>query len=156
MEYLMTYSWAILILAVVLGALFTLGLFSPNSFLNTQCLLPAGLQCQSAFLASNGMLSLSLLQATTQPINVTYLGCNSVDGIPIMYPANIGVNSGTNQIKLQIGSNYTFSVECYLSGTGNFIGTPGSSFVGYLFINYTELGTGFPHTAVGQITAKVT
>ena len=29
MEYLMTYGWAILIIAVVLGALFSLGIFNP-------------------------------------------------------------------------------------------------------------------------------
>ena len=32
MEYLMTYSWAILIIAVVLAALFQLGVFNPMSF----------------------------------------------------------------------------------------------------------------------------
>ncbi len=32
MEYLMTYGWAILIIAVVLGALFSLGVFNSNNF----------------------------------------------------------------------------------------------------------------------------
>ncbi|MGC8538465.1 MAG: hypothetical protein ACP5MK_01180, partial [Candidatus Micrarchaeia archaeon] len=32
MEYLMTYGWAILIIAVVLGALYQLGVFSPYTF----------------------------------------------------------------------------------------------------------------------------
>ena len=32
MEYLMTYGWAILIIAVVLGALFSIGVFNPMSF----------------------------------------------------------------------------------------------------------------------------
>ncbi len=32
MEYLMTYGWAILIIAVVLGALFQLGIFNANNF----------------------------------------------------------------------------------------------------------------------------
>jgi len=32
MEYLMTYSWAILIIAVVLAALFQLGIFNPMTF----------------------------------------------------------------------------------------------------------------------------
>ncbi|MEM3781662.1 MAG: hypothetical protein QXT43_01715, partial [Candidatus Micrarchaeaceae archaeon] len=32
MEYLMTYGWAILIIAVVLGALFELGVFNSNTF----------------------------------------------------------------------------------------------------------------------------
>ncbi|MEM4839822.1 MAG: hypothetical protein QXX90_03915, partial [Candidatus Micrarchaeaceae archaeon] len=32
MEYLMTYGWAILIIAVVLAALFELGVFNPMTF----------------------------------------------------------------------------------------------------------------------------
>ncbi|MGC8710478.1 MAG: hypothetical protein ACP5RF_02620, partial [Candidatus Micrarchaeia archaeon] len=32
MEYLMTYGWAILIIAVVLGALFQLGIFNASNF----------------------------------------------------------------------------------------------------------------------------
>ncbi|MEM0201836.1 MAG: hypothetical protein QXR73_01515, partial [Candidatus Micrarchaeaceae archaeon] len=32
MEYLMTYGWAILIIAVVLAALFELGVFNPLTF----------------------------------------------------------------------------------------------------------------------------
>ncbi len=32
MEYLMTYGWAILVIAVVLGVLYSLGIFSPSSF----------------------------------------------------------------------------------------------------------------------------
>jgi hypothetical protein len=42
MEYLMTYGWAILIIAVVLGALFQLGIFSGNAFVARA---PAG-SCQ--------------------------------------------------------------------------------------------------------------
>ena len=33
MEYLMTYGWAILIVAVVLGALYSLGVFNGAAFL---------------------------------------------------------------------------------------------------------------------------
>ncbi|MEM4067806.1 MAG: hypothetical protein QXV17_13200, partial [Candidatus Micrarchaeaceae archaeon] len=32
MEYLMTYGWAILVIAVVLGALYSLGVFNANNF----------------------------------------------------------------------------------------------------------------------------
>ncbi len=32
MEYLMTYGWAILVIAVVLAALYSLGIFNPNTF----------------------------------------------------------------------------------------------------------------------------
>ena len=42
MEYLMTYGWAILIIAVVLGALFQLGVFNATNFAPR---IPAG-ACQ--------------------------------------------------------------------------------------------------------------
>ena len=32
MEYLMTYGWAILVIAVVLGVLYSLGIFNPSNF----------------------------------------------------------------------------------------------------------------------------
>jgi hypothetical protein len=155
MEYLMTYSWAILVLAVVLGALYALGLFSPGSFVNTQCILPAGLACTNVYMLSNGLVYLNLLQVTQQPINVTYIGCNANNTVAHMYPANIGINIGTNQIRLQIGANYTFLVQCW-SGNSQYASQPGGFFAGYLFVNYTELTTGFPHTAAGQLTAKIT
>jgi hypothetical protein len=155
MEYLMTYSWAILVLSVVLGALFALGLFSPGGIVNTQCILPAGLACVNIFMISNGLVFINLLQATTQPINITALGCNANNTLSHMYPANAGINIGTNQIRLQIGANYTFSVPCWAGGV-QYSANPGGFFSGYLLVNYTELTTGFPHTAVGQLTAKIT
>ena len=42
MEYLMTYGWSILIVAVVLGALFQLGVFSGSTTTGTACLSSPG------------------------------------------------------------------------------------------------------------------
>ena len=47
MEYLMTYGWAILIIAVVLGALFSLGVFSGNTLLGNACIASSGYYCQN-------------------------------------------------------------------------------------------------------------
>ena len=47
MEYLMTYGWAILIIAVVLGALFSLGVFSGSNLLGSACVASSGYLCQS-------------------------------------------------------------------------------------------------------------
>jgi hypothetical protein len=47
MEYLMTYGWAILIIAVVLVVLYKLGVFSGASFLGTTCVANAGFLCSS-------------------------------------------------------------------------------------------------------------
>ena len=49
MEYLMTYGWAILIIAVVMVALFSLGILGGNP-LGTSCLAQSGYICQSPVL----------------------------------------------------------------------------------------------------------
>jgi len=150
-EYLTTYGWAILIMAVVLGALYSLGLFSPGTFAGQECLLPAGLSCTNFYLAPNGLLTLNLLQVTQSPINVTAIGCTSNQTTTNMQTP---YNPPSNQIYMPIGSNYTFTLYCY-SGNSIYTGKPGSLYNGYLIINYTSTTTGFPHIVTGQIIVKV-
>jgi hypothetical protein len=150
-EYLITYGWAILIMAVVLSALFFLGVFNPGIFAGQECLLPAGFSCSSFYLYPNGMLSLNLLQVTQSPINVTAIGCSTNQTILNMQAP---YNPPSNQIYMPIGSNYTFTLFCY-QGNSVYTGKIGSLFDGYLVINYTSTTTGFPHIITGQIIAKV-
>jgi len=55
MEYLMTYGWAILIIAVVLGALFELGVFSSASLLGTSCVAVSGFLCSKPVLSGSSL-----------------------------------------------------------------------------------------------------
>ena len=64
MEYLMTYGWAILIIAVVLGALFSLGVFSGSSLLGTSCVASPGYLCQNPVLSTSGTLTVLIGQST--------------------------------------------------------------------------------------------
>jgi hypothetical protein len=63
MEYLMTYGWAILIIAIVLGALFSLGVFSGSSFVGTTCIAASGYECTSPLLHA-GTFTATLGQST--------------------------------------------------------------------------------------------
>ncbi|MDE1854759.1 MAG: hypothetical protein KGH57_00340 [Candidatus Micrarchaeota archaeon] len=63
MEYLMTYGWAILIIAVVLGALFSLGVFSSNNSLGTSCISNAGYLCSNPQI-HGGTLTVNVGQLT--------------------------------------------------------------------------------------------
>ena len=156
MEYLMTYSWALLVIALVLVALFTLGVFNPGSIISSQCILPAGLSCVSVFMVSNGVVSINLLQATQTPINLTAWGCNANQSVAHMYcPGGVCPAPPVNQIKMQIGANYSYSVQCW-GGASEISSNPGSAFTGYVTVNYTEFTTGFPHTIIGQLQAKIT
>ncbi len=151
MEYLMTYGWAILIIAIALSALYALGIFNPSSFVGSECILPAGLSCTSVSLAPNGMLTINLEQATLSTINITAYGCNTNTTLAHMQTP---LNPPSNQINMLIGSNYTFSVQCW-SGASMYSGSAGNAFEGYLLLNYTNTYSGFAQQAVGQLTAKV-
>ncbi|MDE1869718.1 MAG: hypothetical protein KGH71_01890 [Candidatus Micrarchaeota archaeon] len=151
MEYLLTYGWAFLIIAVVLGAMFALGIFNPGQFAGQECILPAGFSCLSFFLSSNGVLVVNLIQATQSPLNITGYNCSAAT--PFILGPNIVV---ANQIYMPIGSNSSISMTCY-NNVGNVISlTPGQLYTGTLGFNYTETTTGFPHVAYGKIAVKVT
>lgn len=65
MEYLMTYGWAILIIAVVLGALFSLGVFNGGAGLSSACVASSGYLCTTpSYSHSTGVISVSLGQNT--------------------------------------------------------------------------------------------
>ncbi|MEM4065965.1 MAG: hypothetical protein QXV17_03780 [Candidatus Micrarchaeaceae archaeon] len=151
MEYLMTYGWAILIIAVVLGAIFTLGLFSPSTFAGTECLLPAGFGCTSAQLSSSGVLTITITQSTNDPINITAIGCNTQQTTANMQAPYA---PPSNQIYMQPGKSYTFNIQCYSNGA-TYAQPVGSLFTGYISINYTDDVSGIPYTIYGKSIVKV-
>ena len=75
MEYLMTYGWAILIIAVVLGALFSLGVFSSGALLGTACVAGPGFQCQNPVLLTTGNVAFTFGQSTGATLYNVALGC---------------------------------------------------------------------------------
>ncbi len=151
MEYLTTYGWAILIIGLALVVLFNL-VRSPGSTITPQCLPPAGFSCISYYMSQNGMLQLNLLQSTQYPITITAIGCNNPESVAKMdYPASQPVNSIMN---IPIGSNASFSIQCYSNSTPYFGGI-GSVYSGFLVINYTNAYTNFPNTIYGRLIVKV-
>ncbi|MGC8478984.1 MAG: hypothetical protein ACP5NE_03625 [Candidatus Micrarchaeia archaeon] len=149
MEYLMTYGWAILIISVVLGALYMMGLFNPSTFISSQCIFPAEFSCLNTYMSSNGQLTINIEQSTSSPINITAIGCNTnatTTDMVVESPA----------VYVPIGSNVTFTgIQCW-SGSSPYSGTVGSVFHGYIILNYTNIQTGFPHTTIASLLQKIT
>ncbi len=142
MEYLMTYGWAILIIAVVLASLFSLGVFnSGTGVASTACSTRVGYLCSNPVLLSNGLLSTTI--GSSRPINVTGIACSSGSSAPSSFsPANITLAAGAQQ-------NVDF--PCALPSDA--LGTP---FSGTLWLRYNQSGQSNLVAQIASVSAKVT
>ncbi|MGC8680302.1 MAG: hypothetical protein ACP5T6_03325, partial [Candidatus Micrarchaeia archaeon] len=76
---LMTYGWAILIIAIVLAILFKLGVFSGANLTGTSCLGAPGFSCSDPVLsATTGLLSFNFGQSTGSQIYNVVMTCAAV------------------------------------------------------------------------------
>jgi hypothetical protein len=156
MEYLMTYGWAILIIAVVLGALFSLGVFSSSSLLGTACIATSGFLCQSPFLShTTGGLSFILGQSTGVTMGNVLLACaatSSASGLPNL-PSTIIVGNGN---AIAVGTPLGFSA---IMGSGVASNSPivGNSLISGYQVTVTGLPcfttTGVELTTTGNAPA---
>jgi len=76
MEYLVTYGWAILIVAVVICLLFSLGLFGNAQYTSFVCLAEPPFLCSNPVMSSSGALSIRFGYAGASPITLTGLVCS--------------------------------------------------------------------------------
>jgi len=150
MEYLMTYGWAILIVAVVLGALYSLGVFNGAAFLGTSCIAASGFYCTNPTLSTGGVLTVTIGQATGTTFKNAFLyfvpsGTNFSTSDP---GTSIGtLNSGqqvTASIPLGVGSPYPAAYT---------LGTPLS---GYLYLQFTDIYGTTEVNKIATVLTKVT
>lgn len=153
LEFLMNYSWAFLILTAVLVALIGLGVFNSSSVSAQECLIPNSFSCIAFQMSTNGLLQLNLRQFTEAPINITSLTCNQNGTVVNMQKP---YNPPSNQIFLPIGGNYTFAFRCYTNANTLFTTTGGTTFSGYVIVNYTNEVAHLSSIAVGRVIVKPT
>ena len=111
-EYLMTYSWTILITAIVLALLYFLGAVTPAGNVSTFCVLPGPFTCVSFTLAYNGNFLVSISQSFAPVVSITSIGCNtnSSAGNTIMQTLSPAIN-------ITMGTNVTILTKCYENGS---------------------------------------
>jgi hypothetical protein len=180
MEYLMTYGWAILIIAVVLTALYSLGLFSGSTLTGTSCVASPGFLCSAPVLShSSGTLSFQLGQTAGTSISNVAVACAATSNT-LGYPnvgtfaiglgniatsgyngfygvsANNGVASN-NAIGNTILSGQTITISnviCFNSkGSSLAANIPGvgTGFSGSIWIAYSTSGDSGPITSVAKV-----
>ena len=97
MEYLMTYGWAILVIAIIVSLLFALGLFSGGAGTSSRCTPQSGFSCTNPSYGTNG-ISATISQDSGQ----YYLGAwvfvasssehISSSGLPVNFSASSANN----------------------------------------------------------------
>ncbi len=170
MEYLMTYGWAILIIAVVLAALDMLGIFNGATFLGTSCLSTPGYECSSPLFSavtastSNNLLTFNFTQTTGHTMYNIAFACaasaNAISGLP-----NIVGGSGTefSTISFSVlpsgGSGIVSGLVCYTSNGNVFASHPiGTPFAGQIWVQYNQqqgAGKATLIAIIAKLTAKV-
>jgi hypothetical protein len=155
MEYLMTYGWAILIIAVVLGALFSLGVFSGNNILGTACIAASGYLCQTPiFSHSNGNVVVLVGQNT----GVTWTSANfmfvpqgqqSSGGLPVTLTYAAFTANGGNTLLASTGlvSGQSTSITLPVNGVAGTTVNVGSPATGAVWVQYTTSGSTTPQYA---------
>ena len=120
MEYLMTYGWAILIIAVVLGALFSLGVFSGASLIGNACIAGPGYYCGTMVFTHAGTLTASIGQST---------GSNWGSAVLIFAVQGSATGTGGGPVVLT-GNTITFASGIASGQQVAFSVTPGATSVG--------------------------
>ncbi len=142
MEYLMTYGWAILIIAVVLAALFSLGVFSsPNVSAVSSCVTQPGYGCTGLTLASNGLLS-ATIGSFAYLLTSVQTSCSINNTAPTTWSSSQG--------NINAAGSAPLTFACPIPS--NAIGT---QFKGSLWLQYVQGGRSII-TRLGSVNAKVT
>ncbi len=158
MEYLMTYGWAILITAVVLGALFGLGLFSGQG-LSTACIATPGYLCSAPALLTSGNLTVQFGQNNGATFYNVGLACTAqvtpagfpspsnamveIDyglAAPSTQPASpLALSSNYNSLTLLSGGSFAITgLKCFDNTNNALVQEPiGTSYTATLWLNYT-------------------
>jgi hypothetical protein len=164
MEYLMTYGWAILIIAVVLATLFSLNVFNAGASLGIACIGTPGYSCSLPSITQNGQLTFTLGQgtgntnyyawfacastanaiATTTPNNLQYGYIYANGQIQSAYyqGGNLALGSYVNSNNIVSSGTITISgLQCYpaAGGTTGMLSPIGSSFTGSIWMVFSAI-----------------
>lgn len=169
-DFMISYGIAILIIALAVFIILRLGIFG-SSLTPVSCTPSPGFACGTVVYNANGLVTMSVTQATGAEINVTGVACSTGINTTGNKPQFGNIYVQSNSIAFQYytgnalsygltmysGTSATLSIYCY-NGGGIASGPLGSSTSGYVWFNYTS--SSLPSTyhsvqRVVQFTAKL-
>ena len=111
LEFLLTYSWAILVVIVIIGALAYFGVLNPQNFIPERCTFSAGLSCEDyVYDSTNSELVLRITNGLGRGINI---GSITIDSTDLQNPSacqaqdstGTDIDFATNNLTLQNGES---------------------------------------------------
>lgn len=140
MDFLMTYGWALLIVVIVVGALFGLGIFDEGTFVGNKASGFTNVGVKAWQLSSSGTLQLQLQNNVGSDINITRVDVTIGTTAPIQNNLQVNIPNGKTQTLTNLNAQAQQA---------------GKSYSAQLEIYYTDLKSGFNYTDRGTITGKV-
>lgn len=165
-DFLSAYGIVILAITVALVAISTLAFNNPQT---PGCTSPPGFNCNYIAISKAGVLTAKISQALGTQITINGVACADQQSATTDTPryGNVGVNampqyyptpalwqtaSNTGNV-IYSGGYYVLQAECYHVGATNAIGTLGSQFTGYIWLNYTILNYRYQVQKIATFTA---
>jgi hypothetical protein len=141
MEYLMTYGWAVLVFAIVVGILYATGVFGGGANLSSECAAEPGFTCSNPTYTPNG-ITVSISDASGQNYYDSWIFVVSraedigSSGLPV----NFSETSTANMVSVgTLIPSHVVTVNFNYEGAGAIpagnipVGTP---FIGYVWVAY--------------------
>jgi hypothetical protein len=153
-DFLLSYGVAILVITLAIYVILELGIFNLANAPQTCDALP-GFACDSYALYPNGTMIIIISQTTGSAINITGVACASTINNTGNFPGNgnlyvqdyategfVGYPDSHLLYGKYIYSDGTaeLSVKCYNSGGNVATASLGTTFSGYVWLNYTAVG----------------
>jgi len=142
LDFLMTYGWALLLIVLIVGALFALGIFDVGSFLGSRSSGFAQVGIVGWKVADAGTFTTMFENHAGNDISITSISATK-GSETINYTTPISLANGQSTGTITIG---TFSTP----------GASGSSYTVAIDLIYTDTATGFEYSDSGTVTGAVT
>ncbi|VVB58767.1 Uncharacterised protein [Candidatus Anstonella stagnisolia] len=142
LDFLMTYGWALLIVVLVVGALFALGIFDIGTFMGNKTSGFTQIGVSGYKLDSSGVLTMKLKNLAGTNVNITQIN------------ATLGVTTISNTTLFALSNGR----ESGIFSVGNFNASApssGSSYSIRVNIIYNDTNSGFSYLDSGTLVGKV-
>ena len=150
LEYLTTYGWALIAIAVAIAALTYFGVFNPKKLLPDRCIFKAGFVCEAYKIGSDGTFNLRLKNNLGEIINVTNItiesetvnifSCTTPPSYPSEWAPDLSVNLAWG--------------NCNAAQVGFTSGNKGKVLVKIAYYN-TKFGPSYSNIASGEVLAAI-